>query len=196
MFTGIVEGTATISDREQTGDDLRLRFESPLAAEVSPGDSIAISGVCLTAETVDPPAFEVYLAAETRDRTYLGDLEVGDVVNIERPMAVDDRFDGHIVQGHVDATEHVTETQQLGEDWRYSISLDEALRPYLVEKGSVTVDGISLTVATVTEDGFEVAIIPETYRRTTLDSKEPGDPVHIEVDVIARYVERQLDDRQ
>lgn len=196
MFTGIVEGTARLIEREAAGDDLRLRFETPLAAEVSPGDSIAISGVCLTAEMVDPPAFEVYLATETRDRTYLDELEVGDGVNIERPMAVDDRFDGHIVQGHVDATEHVTEKQQLGEDWRYSISLDEAFQPYLVEKGSVTVDGISLTVAAVTEDGFEVAIIPETYRRTTLDSKAPGDPVHLEVDVIARYVERQLEDRR
>lgn len=195
MFTGIVEGTATIRAREHDGDDLRLRLETPLAGDISPGDSIAINGVCLTAESVEAPAFEVYLAAETRERTYLESLEVGDALNVERPMPVDGRFDGHLVQGHVDGTATITEIRQLGEDWRYAISLPERLRPYVVEKGSITVDGISLTVAALREDGFEVAIIPETYRRTTLDSKAVGDPVHLEVDVIARYVERQLRER-
>lgn len=192
MFTGIVQGTATITDRSEQADDLRLTLETPLSGELSTGDSIAISGACLTAETVDPPAFSVYLAAETRERTYLEDLDVGSSVNVELPMPADGRFDGHLVQGHVDATTTVADRQQLGEDWRYRFDLPSALEPYVVEKGSIAVDGISLTVAAREVGAFEVAIIPETLQRTTLSEKTPGDPVHLEVDVVARYVERQL----
>lgn len=195
MFTGIVEGTATIRNRDLDGQDLRLELETPLAAELETGASVAISGVCLTAESVDAPTFEVYLAAETRERTYLESLTVGDEVNVELPMPADGRFDGHFVQGHVDGTAEIVDISELGEDWRYTISLPEDLRRYIVEKGSIAVDGISLTVAALHEDCFEVAIIPETYRRTTLNEKAIGDPVHLEMDVIARYVERQLADR-
>lgn len=195
MFTGIVEGTGTVVDRTVADDDLRLTIELPRVDGVATGDSIAINGVCLTAESVDPPMVEVFLASETRDRTYLGDLAAGDAVNVERPVPADGRFDGHLVQGHVDATADVVDRRQLGEDWRFTFSLPEQLRPYVVEKGSIAVDGISLTVAARSEDGFEVAIIPETLRRTTLDEREPGDPVHLEVDVVARYVEQQLEGR-
>lgn len=195
MFTGIVEGTATVRGRDVTGADARLRLETPVAAELEAGDSVALSGVCLTVEAVDPPTLEVYLAAETRERTYLDELAVGDAANVERPMPVGGRFDGHLVQGHVDATAEVRAVDELGEDRRYTVSLPERLRPYVVEKGSIAVDGISLTVAALADDGFEVAIIPETLRRTTLGAKGPGDPVHLEVDVLARYVERQLAER-
>lgn len=196
MFTGIVESTATIVERREHGVDLRLVLETPLSAELTPGDSIAVSGVCLTAETVDPPNFEVFLAAETRERTYLDDLSTGDAVNVELPMPADGRFDGHLVQGHVDATTTVVDRHQVGEDWRFRFDLPASLAPYVVEKGSVAVDGISLTVAECDLSAFEVAIIPETFERTTLSEKAPGDPVHLEVDVIARYVERQLADGQ
>lgn len=196
MFTGIVEGTATIADRTESEEgDVRLTLEVPVAADLSPGDSIAISGVCLTAEAVDPPTVEVFLATESRERTYLDELAPGDAVNVERPLAADGRFDGHLVQGHVDGTARVTDRERLGEDWRFAFSLPERLRRYVVEKGSIAVDGISLTVAAVTDDGFEVATIPETLERTTLDEKAVGDPVHLEVDVLARYVEQQLADR-
>ncbi|MFW6152947.1 MAG: riboflavin synthase [Halobacteriota archaeon] len=195
MFTGIVETTGTITGREATSDGFRLRIETDVTDGVEPGASIAISGVCLTAETIDGSIVEVFLAEETRERTYLGELTVGDRVNVERPLAVDGRLDGHLVQGHVDATSSVLERRSVGEDWRFTFELPPSLSPYVVEKGSIAVDGISLTVADRDADRFDVAIIPETYRRTTLGEKRPGDPVHLEVDVIARYVERQLEDR-
>lgn len=192
MFTGIVETTGTIITREETVDGLRLTIATDVASDLDPGASVAISGVCLTAETVDTGSFSVFLAEETRDRTYLDDLEVDASVNIERPVPVDGRLDGHIVQGHVDATTTILERTQLGEDWRYTFALPPVLSSYLVEKGSVAVDGISLTIASLDDDQFEVAIIPETRTRTTIGEKHEGDPVHLEIDVIARYVERQL----
>ncbi|MFW6448658.1 MAG: riboflavin synthase [Halobacteriota archaeon] len=195
MFTGIVEGTAEIVDRVVDGDGLRLHLETALSSGLAPGDSVAVSGACLTAEAVDPPRFQVFLAEETRERTYLGDLDVGDAVNLERPLPVDGRLDGHLVQGHVDATTRVHDRWAVGEDWRYAFDLPAALAPYVVEKGSVAIDGISLTVAARSSDRFEVAIIPETLSRTTLDDKSPGDPVHLEVDVVARYVEQLLPER-
>lgn len=193
MFTGIVETTGTITDRSVDGDSLRLTIETALSDGLDVGASVSVSGVCLTAERVDPPTFEVFLAAETRERTYLDTLAVGDRINIERPLPVDGRLDGHIVQGHVDATISVREREALGEDWRYVFDLPTVLAPYVVEKGSVAIDGISLTVAEIEEDGgFSVALIPETLSRTTIGEKEPGDPVHLEVDVVARYVEQML----
>lgn len=193
MFTGIVETTGVIRERAAVGNDVRLMIESPVLSTVAPGDSVAISGVCLTAETVDPPCITVYLAEETKDASYLDQLAVGDAVNIERPLGVDDRLDGHLVQGHVDDTTTILERTQLGEDWRYAFAIPPELDPFIVTKGSVAVDGISLTVASRDEDRFEVAIIPETFERTTLSDKVAGDPVHLEVDVLARYVARQLD---
>lgn len=195
MFTGIVETTGTVTSVDRTPEGTRLAIETELATGIDPGASIAIDGVCLTAETVDPPEFTVFLAAETRDRTYLDTVRPGMSVNLERPVPVDGRLDGHIVQGHVDATATILDRTQLGEDWRYAFSLPPELTPYIVEKGSVAVDGISLTVASLDEERFEVAIIPETRARTTLGEKSVDDPVHLEVDVIARYVERLLDRR-
>jgi riboflavin synthase len=140
-------------------------------------------------EEYDGGSFEVFLASETVDRTYLGELEPGDRVNVERALPADGRLDGHFVQGHVDGTTQITTIRQIDEDWRFGFSLPPALAPYVVEKGSISVDGISLTVAALAGDEFEVAIIPETYDLTTLSTKSVGDPVHLEVDVVAKYVE-------
>ncbi|MFC6724865.1 riboflavin synthase, partial [Halobium palmae] len=137
--------------------------------------------------------FEVFLARETVERSYLGAVRVGDEVNLERALRADGRFDGHIVQGHVDATATVANVESVGDDWRFGFDLPGSLAPYVVEKGSVTVDGISLTVAERTQDGFAVAIIPTTYDLTTLSAKSVGDPVHLEADVVAKYVESMLE---
>lgn len=188
MFTGIVEETGEVIDIEQTADGRRIRLATSFDG-LSHGQSISVSGACLTVEDFGDEWFEVFTATETLDRTYLGELDVGDGVNLERALPADGRFDGHFVQGHVDATGTVESITQLGDDWEFTFSLPASLRPYVVEKGSITVDGISLTVASHDAEQFAVAIIPETYEITTLSDKSVGDPVHLEVDVIAKYVE-------
>lgn len=194
MFTGIVEGTGEIIEREESTDGLRLQIAVPFGDELSHGQSIAISGVCLTVEAHGDSWFETFLAEETRNVTYLGELDIGDEVNIERAMPADGRYDGHIVQGHVDGVTTVTDVSSVDEDWRFTFDTPE-MSQYLVSKGSIAIDGISLTIAELREDTFDVAIIPETYELTTLSEKQPGDPVHIEYDVIAKYVEGMLEDR-
>jgi riboflavin synthase len=192
MFTGIVEATGEVLAVESADDGRRLTIGAPFA-DLEQGQSISVSGVCLTVEAHTPgESFAVFLAEETVARTYLGDLSVGDEVNLERAMPADGRFDGHIVQGHVDGTGAVEGIERVGEDWRFRFALPEDLGRYVVEKGSITVDGISLTVATREADAIEVAIIPETYDVTTLSAKSVGDPVHLEVDVVAKYVEQLL----
>jgi riboflavin synthase len=193
VFTGIVEGVARVERVTEDEDGRRLRVapEPPLTLDgLTRGDSVSVSGVCLTVEdhASDGSWFEVFTAAETLAKTYLGDLAAGDRVNVERAMAADDRFDGHLVQGHVDGVGTVASVERVGEDWWFEFSLPEDLGRYVVQKGSVALDGISLTVA---EHGERVgvAVIPTTYDLTTLSAKEPGDPVHVEVDVVAKYVE-------
>ncbi|GAB7019521.1 riboflavin synthase [Halostagnicola bangensis] len=196
MFTGIVEETGEIVSREQTEDGLRFRIAADtVATGLEHGQSISVSGACLTVERFEDRSwFEVFLASETVDRTYLGELDEGDVVNLERAMPADGRFDGHVVQGHVDAVATVEAVESVGEDWYFEFALPEGYDRYVVEKGSITLDGISLTVAELTEDGnVTVAIIPTTYDETALSEKSPGDPVHLEVDVLAKYVERLLE---
>ena len=199
MFTGIVEETGEIVARERTDDGLRLRIGADtVATGLEHGQSISVSGACLTVEEYDEGAwFEVFLATETVERTYLGDLEVGDTVNLERAMPADGRFDGHVVQGHVDAVATVRNIESVEEDWFFEFDLPEGYDRYVVEKGSITLDGISLTVADLDADAgrVTVAIIPTTYELTTLSEKEPGDPVHLEVDVLSKYVERLLETR-
>jgi riboflavin synthase len=190
MFTGIIEATGEIRSRTGTDDGLRLQVACPFAGELEGGQSVGVNGACLTVEQSDRGSFEVFLAAETVSRTYLGELREGDRVNLERAMPADGRFDGHLVQGHVDSVGEVQAIEEVGEDWRFTFSLPEELETYVVEKGSVTVDGISLTVAGLSEEAFSVAIIPITYEETTLSAKSVGDPVHLEADVIAKYVER------
>ncbi|EMA06061.1 riboflavin synthase [Haloferax denitrificans] len=194
MFTGIVEGPGEIVDVTDTDGGRRLRIRTDLAFDdLHHGQSIAVSGVCLTVEAFGDDWFEVFLAAETVEKTYLGDVVEGDRVNLERALAADDRFDGHIVQGHVDGTTTVTNVERVGDDWFFEFDLPESLANYVVQKGSVCLDGISLTVADRREDSFAVAIIPTTYDLTTLSEKAVGDPIHVEVDVVAKYVESMLD---
>jgi riboflavin synthase len=195
MFTGIVEEAGAVGDVTETDEGRRLRIEADeVTGDLDRGQSVSVSGACLTVEEYGPDWFEVFLASETVEKTYLGDLTVGDPVNLERAMPADGRFDGHVVQGHVDATATVAAVRQVGEDWTYEFAVPEAFDGYVVDKGSVAVDGISLTVAERGADAFSVAVIPETRRVTTLSEKEPGDPVHLEVDVVAKYAERLLAD--
>jgi riboflavin synthase len=189
MFTGIVEETGEVVGREETNGGLRLQVAASFADELAVGQSVAVSGACLTVEEFDSETFELFLSAETVEKTYLGGVDVGDVVNLERALPADGRFDGHFVQGHVDGTAEVVEVEQIGDDWTFTFSLPESMGRYVVPKGSICVDGISLTVADLREGEFDVAIIPETYRLTNLAAKSAGDPVHLEVDVVAKYVE-------
>ncbi|RRJ33494.1 riboflavin synthase [Halocatena pleomorpha] len=198
MFTGIVEETGTVVAIDSTDEGRRLRVEGSFADELEAGQSIAVNGCCLTVEDHDADSFELFLSAETIDRTYFGEINRGDRVNLERALAATDRFDGHIVQGHVDATATVTAIESVGDDWTFEFSIPDGLEQYVVEKGSVAVDGISLTVAAHESTGdtadatFTTAIIPTTYDLTTLAEKDVGDPVHIEADVLAKYTERLL----
>jgi len=196
VFTGIVETTGEVVDVSETGGGRRLRVACPFAGELERGQSISVSGACLTVEDRDGTSFELFLSRETLDRTYLDALGPGDPVNLERAMPADARFDGHLVQGHVDATATVSRIERVGEDWTFGFSIPEGIDRYLVEKGSIAVDGISLTVAGRSPGAFTVAIIPETYRVTNLSAKAVGDPVHLEADVLAKYVERMLEGRE
>ncbi|GAB3685026.1 riboflavin synthase [Salinarchaeum chitinilyticum] len=194
MFTGIVEGVGEVTDRTETDDGLRLRITADWLDVPDRGASVSVSGCCLTVEDAGDGWFETFLAEETRAVTSLEDLAVGDHVNLERAMPADGRFDGHVVQGHVDDTVAIHRIESAGEDWRYTFDLPDEDR-YVVHKGSITLDGISLTVAAIdADDGtFDVAIIPETYEETTLSAREPGDAVNVEYDVIAKYVESMVE---
>ena len=190
MFTGLVETTARVRRVDPEPDGVRLEVETPLAAELRQGDSIAVNGVCLTA--VDPGAdgFKADVMAETLRRSSLGPLAAGDSVNVELPLRAGDRLGGHVVQGHVDGTGTVASTRDEGFARLVRVSADPSLLRYVVEKGSIAVDGVSLTVAEVDGEGFTVSLIPETLERTTLGLAAPGRVVNLEVDVFAKYVEK------
>lgn len=200
MFTGIVEETGEVVACEDTEGGRRIRVAGSFSDELSSGQSIAVSGCCLTVEDHDDDSFELFLSQETIERTYLGTVETGDHVNLERALSANGRFDGHVVQGHVDATAEVTRIERIGDDWTFGFSIPNQLAQYVVEKGSVAVDGISLTIADHDETpdnnaAFATAIIPSTYELTNLSEKQVGDPVHIEVDVLAKYVEGLLSEQ-
>ena len=196
MFTGIVEELGDVVAIEELGDASRFRLRGPLVTEgAGHGDSIAVNGVCLTVVDFGDGEFTADVMAETLNRSSLGALAVGSKVNLERPMALGGRLGGHLVQGHVDGTGTVIERKP-SENWELvRISLPSDLTRYVVEKGSITVDGISLTVVDAGPDFFTVSLIPTTLALTTLGFKQSGDPVNLEVDVIAKYVERMLGDR-
>jgi riboflavin synthase len=188
MFTGIVEEIGTVTSAEAAGDCARLVFSARTVVEGSRvGDSIAVNGCCLTVVDIGPGWWAADAVAETLRRTNLGVLRAGDPVNLERPVSLGDRLGGHLVQGHVDALGTIVRPAP-----DLEVRVDERLVPYLVEKGSVAVDGISLTVVSVGGDSFTVAVIPHTLAVTTLGRKGAGDPVNLEVDVIAKYAERLL----
>jgi riboflavin synthase len=193
VFTGIVEELGEVTAVENLGDSSRFRLRGPVVTEgARHGDSIAVNGVCLTVVEHEGDEFTADVMAETLSRSSLGALAVGSRVNLERPTAVGARLGGHIVQGHVDGTGTVLERRP-SENWELvTVSLPDHLARYVVEKGSITVDGISLTVVEVGADRFTVSLIPTTLALTTLGLKQPGDPVNLEVDIIAKYVERLL----
>ncbi|MET4924974.1 riboflavin synthase [Streptomyces sp. PSRA5] len=193
MFTGIVEELGEVTAVENLGDSSRFRLRGPAVTEgAKHGDSIAVNGVCLTVVDLADGEFTADVMAETLGRSSLGALVPGSRVNLERPMAVGGRLGGHIVQGHVDGTGTVVD-RETSEHWEIvKVSLPADLTRYVVEKGSITVDGVSLTVVDAGADYFTISLIPTTLALTTLGIKEPGDPVNLEVDVIAKYVERLL----
>ncbi|MFH9724692.1 riboflavin synthase [Streptomyces sp. NPDC017254] len=193
MFTGIVEELGEVVAVEQLEDASRFRLRGPLVTEgAQHGDSIAVNGVCLTVVEFGDGEFTADVMAETLKRSSLGALETGSRVNLERPMAVGGRLGGHIVQGHVDGTGTILERTP-SEHWELvKVGLPAHLSRYVVEKGSITVDGVSLTVVEVSDDWFTISLIPTTLDLTTLGIKRSGDPVNLEVDVIAKYVERLL----
>jgi riboflavin synthase len=193
MFTGIVEELGTVAEIRHGEDSAVLRIAGPLVvSDAVHGASIAVNGVCLTVTEHDETAFSVDVMAETLRRSSLGTLEPGDRVNLERAMAADGRFGGHIVQGHVDGTGSVV-ARTPGDRWEtVEISLPLELQRYVVEKGSITVDGVSLTVSGVGPTSFSVSLIPTTLELTTLGRKGVGDLVNLEVDVLAKYVEKMI----
>ncbi|MEU5958362.1 riboflavin synthase [Streptomyces sp. NPDC047525] len=196
MFTGIVEELGEITAVENLDDASRFRVRGPVVTEgAKHGDSIAVNGVCLTVVEHEGDEFTADVMAETLNRSSLGALVAGSRVNLERPTAVGDRLGGHIVQGHVDGTGEIVERKP-SENWEIvKVSLPADLSRYAVEKGSITVDGVSLTVVDAGPDYFTISLIPTTLALTTLGIKQPGDPVNLEVDIIAKYVERMLGDR-
>jgi riboflavin synthase len=193
VFTGIVEELGEVVEVEHLADAARLRVRGPVVTEgARHGDSIAVNGVCLTVVTCEGPEFTADVMAETLKRSNLGGLEPGARVNLERPMALGGRLGGHLVQGHVDGIGVIVERIP-GQEWEIvRISLPAELSRYVVEKGSITVDGASLTVVEAGHDSFTVSLIPATLELTTLGRKLPGEVVNLEVDVIAKYVERLL----
>ena len=196
MFTGIVEAIGVVTAVLVVDGGLRVEIEAPdVVTDLGVGDSVAVRGACLTAVAVSTERFSVELVTETVNRTVLGRLEQGARVNLERAMPAAGRFDGHIVQGHVDGVGTVTSVSAEGEGRRMEIRPPGELLRYVVKKGSITVDGVSLTVADVTDDGFEIALIPHTLAATTLGTLESGARVNLEVDILAKYIDRLLEAR-
>ncbi len=197
MFTGIVEGTGTVRTAERRGDVLVVTVDvGGLFGGLPLGGSIAVSGCCLTATGSDAAGFTVELTEETLRRTRFDQrLRPGARINLERPMKADGRFDGHVVQGHVDGIGRVLEMRSLGESAEIRVEVPEELERYLVEKGSISVEGISLTAYGIEGPAFSVALIPYTLEITNLRDARPGDLVNLEADVIAKYVERLLEAR-
>jgi riboflavin synthase len=190
MFTGLVQGLGTIAAADPTADGVRLTVATPLAADLRPGDSIAVNGVCLTA--VDPEAerFTADVMHETLRRSSLAAAAPGARVNLELPLRAHDRLGGHVVQGHVDGLGTVAAIEPDGFARRIRITAAPDLLRYVVEKGSIAVDGVSLTVAAVDDESLTVSLIPETLERTSLGAAAPGRTVNLEVDVLAKYVEK------
>jgi riboflavin synthase len=196
VFTGLVQDLGTVAEVHETSDGVRLAVESPLAAELNEGDSIAVNGVCLTAVGVEngPPAerFDADVMHETLRRSSLGAIEQGSSVNLELALRASDRLGGHIVQGHVDGLGVVTGARDDGFARVVTVEAGPEILRYVVEKGSIAVDGVSLTVARVDDTSFDVSLIPETLERTTLGRAANGTPVNLEVDVMAKYAEKLL----
>jgi riboflavin synthase len=192
MFTGLIADVGTVESIATADAGATLRVATDLASELQEGDSIAVGGVCLTVSALDAGAFSAQVMEETLRRSTLGSLTDGDRVNLELPLRAADRLGGHVVQGHVDGTATVAAVTEEGFSRVLRLTLPDGLARYLVEKGSVALDGVSLTVSALEDDGFDVSLIPETLTRTTLGDLEEGSNVNVEVDVLAKHVERLL----
>jgi riboflavin synthase len=193
MFTGIIEGTGRLLEKRSTGGGLVFRLQADFdLTDPEEGESIAVNGSCLTAYKIEGRRFSVDISPESISRTTLGTLNVGGIVNMERALRISDRLGGHIVSGHVDCVARVVEIQKAGDFTLFSFALEQRLDRYIIEKGSVTIDGISLTVNQCEGEGFSVSIIPHTLRLTTLGQLKKGSTVNIEVDIIGKYVEKLM----
>ena len=191
MFTGIIEGMGTIAAIRPSGQGKRFAVEAGFSlADSGIGDSIAINGACLTAVVIDGTRFEADLSPETLSKTLFGKMRIGDRVNLERALRLSDRLDGHLVSGHVDGVGVMSSRRELGNVILITFTVPPALARYMIKKGSVAVDGVSLTLNDCGSDSFDVSIIPHTAKLTTIGFKKPGDAVNIETDMIGKYVER------
>jgi riboflavin synthase len=190
LFTGLVAALGTVTAVDTTPDGVRLNVKTSLAGELSEGDSVAVNGVCLTATQIADGVFAADVMHESLRRSSLAEISAGWEVNLELPLRASDRLGGHVVQGHVDGVAVVRETREDGFARVVTFDAPPELLRYVVEKGSIAVDGVSLTVSAIDEKSFSVSLIPETLERTTLGTAEPGRPVNLEVDVLAKYVEK------
>src|SRR5438067_11919156 len=193
MFTGIIEELGRVREFERRGEDACIVIEARIVTEgTRDSDSISVNGVCLTALDVKPDSFTADVSKETLFRSTLGNLKQGSPVNLERAVTPMTRLGGHIVQGHVDARGEFLSSENHGDSWTFRFGYPREVGRYLIFKGSVSVEGISLTIANLTDDYFEIAVIPKTFEVTNFSQLKPGDAVNLEVDVIAKYVERIL----
>jgi riboflavin synthase len=192
MFTGLVAAIGRVVRSERSDEGVRLTISSPVANELHEGDSIAVNGVCLTATDLDRHEFDAEVMNETLAQTSLRDIDPGAEVNLELPLRASDRLGGHVVQGHVDGTGTLVSVSEDGFARRVRIEAPDAVLRFVVQKGSIAVDGVSLTVAAIDNESFTVSLIPETLQRTNLGKAEPGDRVNLEVDVLAKYVEKLM----
>lgn len=193
MFTGLIESVGTIERIDETGTGLRLTVRTELATEVSDGDSLAVNGVCLTVVDASGDRASFDVSPETVNVTTVGGLERGSLVNLERSLRADARIGGHFVQGHVDGTGRIQAVKQEGDSYRLTVTFPAELETFVVHKGSIAVDGISLTVASLDGNSFDVQIIPFTWEHTNLRAAAPGHPVNIECDILGKYVVRALE---
>ena len=195
MFTGIIETTGRVAGIEPTAAGRRLRVSTALGPGLAPGDSIAVNGVCLTVVTADAREFCADISSETWRVTSLGSRAAGDTVNLERPLRADARLGGHFVLGHVDGVGRIVKLAPDGDGYWLEIEVPESLERLAISKGSIAIDGISLTIASLEGDRVGVAIVPFTFAHTTLGAARVGDPVNLEMDVLGKYVARLLDER-
>lgn len=193
MFTGLIESIGEVSEVKPMAAGFRLRLTTPLAADLQPGDSLAVNGVCLTVVSADAQGIQADVSPETARVSNLGVMRRGVTVNLERPLRADARLGGHFVQGHVDATGTIEDLRQQGEAWWMTVTFPAALAPFIVRKGSIAVNGISLTVAGADDKCFDVQIIPFTLTHTNLQHAKHGDIVNIECDILGKYVARALE---
>lgn len=193
MFTGIIETLGKVEKLEQEGGNLHITVSSTITSELKIDQSVSHNGVCLTVVSIDADKYTVTAIEETLSKTNLGELEVGELVNLERAMLLGARLDGHIVQGHVDQTASCTSIEEKDGSWVYTFAYDPKLNNVTIEKGSITVDGVSLTVVDSKKDSFSVAIIPYTHEHTRFHTYKVGDTINLEFDVVGKYVSRLLE---